>query len=195
MVREGHQPQGKKPRSKQSSPQGNAYRHARPSDTKKTRPTKNKLIPDEDTRWIIEKIFDLATHGNGAFSIAKRLKEEKRPHIRLAELSKKAARFANIYAKRTRRKALYVDARAGQENTDRRNVHRKQRPQQTVHRILQKQKEDTQPKGGMVSRRKTHTKQSSRKMFFCQVQKQIASRRRRQKTGDTQIFAGLIKMR
>ena len=32
---------------------------------------KNKLIIDEETRWIVEKIFDLAIHGRGAASITR----------------------------------------------------------------------------------------------------------------------------
>ena len=32
---------------------------------------KNKLIIDEETRWIVERIFDLAVHGRGAASITR----------------------------------------------------------------------------------------------------------------------------
>ena len=38
---------------------------------------KNKLIIDEETRWIVEKIFDLAIHGRGT-SITRILITEKR---------------------------------------------------------------------------------------------------------------------
>ena len=40
---------------------------------------KNKLIIDEETRWIVEKIFDLAIHGRGAASITRILIAEKVP--------------------------------------------------------------------------------------------------------------------
>src|SRR5699024_12051247 len=40
---------------------------------------KNKLIIDEETRWIVERIFDLAVHGIGAASITRILIEEKVP--------------------------------------------------------------------------------------------------------------------
>ncbi|WP_425516306.1 recombinase family protein [Caldifermentibacillus hisashii] len=40
---------------------------------------KGKLLIDEDTRWIIEKIFDLAYHGMGAAKITKTLIEEQVP--------------------------------------------------------------------------------------------------------------------
>ena len=68
-----------------------------PIGYKKDPTNKNRLIPDEDTRWIIEKIFDLATHGNGAFSIAKRLKEENVPTSGWLNYQKSGA-FANVYA-------------------------------------------------------------------------------------------------
>ncbi len=37
------------------------------------------LIPDEDTRWIVEKIFDLAAHGMGAAKIRNILDQERIP--------------------------------------------------------------------------------------------------------------------
>lgn len=40
---------------------------------------KGKIIPDEDTRWIVEKIFDLAAHGMGAAKIHLTLDEEHIP--------------------------------------------------------------------------------------------------------------------
>ena len=42
---------------------------------------RNKLIIDEETRWIIEKIFDLAVHGAGAAKIAKTLYEDVRGSV------------------------------------------------------------------------------------------------------------------
>ncbi len=50
----------------------------RPSGTGNTE-IKNKLIIDEETRWIVEKIFDLAIHGRGAASITRILIMEKVP--------------------------------------------------------------------------------------------------------------------
>ncbi len=37
-----------------------------PIGYKKHPEIKGKIIPDEDTKWIVEKIFDLAAHGVGA---------------------------------------------------------------------------------------------------------------------------------
>ena len=40
---------------------------------------KNRIVPDEETRWIPEKIFDLAYHGAGAAKITRTLIAEKVP--------------------------------------------------------------------------------------------------------------------
>ena len=40
---------------------------------------KGHLLIDPETRWIVEKIFDLAVHGRGAASITRILVEEKVP--------------------------------------------------------------------------------------------------------------------
>ena len=44
---------------------------------------KNKLMVDEETAWIVRKIFDLAFHGMGANRISKVLMDEKIPSSRL----------------------------------------------------------------------------------------------------------------
>jgi len=38
---------------------------------------KNKIIPNEDTKWIVEKIFELAAHGAGCAKILRVLRAEK----------------------------------------------------------------------------------------------------------------------
>ena len=40
---------------------------------------KGHLIPDTEYKWIVEKIFDLAAHGNGGAHIRKVLEQEKVP--------------------------------------------------------------------------------------------------------------------
>ena len=47
----------------------------------------NKLIIDEETRWIVEKNFDLAIHGRGAASITRILIAEKVPRRDLSTSS------------------------------------------------------------------------------------------------------------
>lgn len=50
-----------------------------PLGYKKHPEIKNAIVVDEETKWIVEKIFELAYHGSGAASIAHRLIEEKVP--------------------------------------------------------------------------------------------------------------------
>ena len=50
-----------------------------PLGYKKNPDVKNKLMIDEETRWIIEKIFAYALQGNGAGWITKTLIKEKVP--------------------------------------------------------------------------------------------------------------------
>ena len=60
--------------------QGGAHYAAyAPIGYKKHPEIKGKLIPDEDTQWIVEKIFDLAAHGVGAAKIRHTLDDEHIP--------------------------------------------------------------------------------------------------------------------
>ena len=52
-----------------------------PLGYKKHPEIKNAIVVDEETKWIVEKIFELAYHGSGAASIAHRLIEEKVPTL------------------------------------------------------------------------------------------------------------------
>lgn len=162
-----------------------------PIGYKKDPTNKNKLIPDEDTRWIIEKIFDLATHGNGAFSIAKRLKEENVPTSGWLNYQKSGA-FANIYANAPEEKRyMWTPGQVKKILTDEvyigNSIHNRQ---STVS--FKNKKRILNPKEEWYRVENTHETIIPKDVFY-QVQEQIASRRRRQKTGDTQIFAGLIK--
>ncbi len=47
---------------------------------------KNKLIIDEETRWIVEKIFDLAIHGRGAAQYHKNTDCGKGSHAGIYQL-------------------------------------------------------------------------------------------------------------
>ncbi len=40
---------------------------------------KNRIIPNEDTRWIVQKIFEMAAHGMGCAKIQQHLRSEKIP--------------------------------------------------------------------------------------------------------------------
>lgn len=65
---------------------------------------KNTLAIDEETRWIIEKIFDLVLHGAGAAKITKILIAEKVPTAGWLNYQRYGT-FANIYANTSEEKS------------------------------------------------------------------------------------------
>ena len=99
---------------------------------------KGHLLIDPETRWIVEKIFDLAVHGRGAASITRILVEEKVPTPGWLNYDRYGT-FANIYAGAPAEKA---------------NLHRSQRSQQAEQHFFQEQEESAEVAGRMVSCRK-----------------------------------------
>ena len=57
--------------------EGAHYGAYAPLGYKKHPDAKGKLLVDEETKWIVEKIFSLASQGNGAGRITKELIREK----------------------------------------------------------------------------------------------------------------------
>ena len=152
---------------------------------------KNKLIVDEDTRWIIERIFSLAAHGMGAAKVTKTLIAEKVPTPGWLNYTRSGA-FANIYAnapeekryawtiaqvKSILRNETYIGntVHYRETNISYKNKKRVRKAQEEWLRI-----ENTQE--AIIS-----------KEIFDRVQEQIASHRRQMKDATTQIFAGLVK--
>ena len=111
---------------------------------------KGHLLIDPETRWIVEKIFDLAVHGRGAASITRILVEEKVPTPGWLNYERYGT-FANIYAGAPRRKSLCVDDSTGQEHFERGNLHRSQRSQQAEQHFIQEQEKGAEAAGRMVS--------------------------------------------
>ncbi len=152
---------------------------------------RNKLIVDEETKWIIEKIFNLAFNGSGAAKITKTLVREKVPTASWI-IYQRDGRFAHIYANAPEDKAyawtivqvktilkdeIYIgnSVHNKQSNISYKNKKRVRKPQEEWFRV-----ENTHE--GIIS-----------KEVFYQVQEQIANRRRQMKDATTQIFAGLLK--
>ena len=146
---------------------------------------------DEDTRWIIERIFSLAAHGMGAAKVTKTLIAEKVPTPGWLNYTRSGA-FANIYAnapeekryawtiaqvKSILRNETYIGntVHYRETNISYKNKKRVRKAQEEWLRI-----ENTQE--AIIS-----------KEIFDRVQEQIASRRRQMKDATTQIFAGLVK--
>ena len=151
---------------------------------------RNKLIVDEETRWIIEKIFDLAVHGAGAAKIAKTLVCDKVPTAGWLNYQRYGT-FANIYAEAPADKAYawtisQVKSILRDETYIGNSVHNKQ-----TNISYKNKKKIRKPKEEWFRVENTHEGIISKEVFE-QVQGQIANRRRQRKDATTQIFAGLL---
>ena len=124
---------------------------------------KGHLLIDPETRWIVEKIFDLAVHGRGAASITRILGGEKNPPP-LAR-SKKIRDFRQYLRRCARRKSLCVDDSTGQEHFERGNLHRSQRSQQAEQHFIQEQKKVRKPQEEWYRVENTHEAIISEEVF------------------------------
>ncbi len=152
---------------------------------------KNKLIIDEETRWIVEKIFDLAIHGRGAASITRILIMEKVPTPGFINFQRDGT-FANIYAGAPEEKSYawtiaQVKSIMKDETYIGHTIHYRE-----TNISFKNKRRVRKPQSEWVRVENTQEPIISEQVFR-QVQEQIASRRRERKNGTTQIFAGLIK--
>ena len=152
---------------------------------------KGHLLIDPETRWIVEKIFDLAVHGRGAASITRILVEEKVPTPGWLNYERYGT-FANIYAGAPAEKAYawtiaQVKSILKEETYIGHSVHNKQ-----SNISFKNKKKVRKPQEEWYRVENTHEAIISEEAFQ-KVQELIASRRRRQKNGKTQIFSGLVK--
>ena len=152
---------------------------------------KGHLLIDPETKWIVEKIFGLAVHGRGAASITRILVEEKIPTPGWLNFQRYGT-FANIYAGASEEKAYawtiaQVKSILKEETYIGHSVHNKQ-----SNISFKNKKKVRKPQEEWYRVENTHEAIISEDVFR-QVQEQIANRRRRQKNGTTQIFAGLLK--
>lgn len=162
-----------------------------PIGYKKHSEVKNLLEIDEETRWIVEKIFDLACRGAGAAKITNILIDEQIPTAGWLNYTR-YGKFAHIYAEAPEEKRyawtisqvkcilkdeIYIgnSVHGKQTNISYKNKKKIRKPQEEWFRV-----------------ENTHAAIISKDVFD-QVQEQIASRRRKQQDGTTQIFAGLLK--
>ena len=152
---------------------------------------KNAIVIDVETRWIIEKIFDLAYHGAGAAKIARVLVEEHVPTAGWLNYQRYGT-FAHIYEGQPEEKSsawtlAQVKSILKDETYIGNSVHDKQ-----TNISYKNKKKIRKPEEEWFRVENTHEAIISRKVFE-QVQEQIASRRRQQKDATTQIFSGLVK--
>lgn len=152
---------------------------------------KGHLLVDPETKWIIEKIFDLAFHGAGAAKITRTLIEEKVPIPAWYNFTRYGT-FAHVFDGADESKTYawsigQVKCILKEETYIGHSVHNKQ-----SNISFKNKKKVRKPKEEWYRVKNTHEPIISEDVFH-QVQEQIASRRRKQKDGTTQIFAGLIK--
>lgn len=162
-----------------------------PLGYKKDPDKKGHLLIDEETRWIIEKIYALALQGMGAAKITRILTAEKIPTAGWLNYQRYGT-FANIYVDAPPEKAYtwtiaQVKSILKEETYIGNSIHNKQTNVSFKDkRKVRKEKEE------WWRVENTHEAIIS-KEDFQKVQDMIASRRRQRKDGTTQIFAGLIK--
>ncbi len=152
---------------------------------------KNRLIVDEESKWIIEKIFDLAVHGAGSAKITKTLIAERVPTAGWLNYTRYGT-FANIYANAPEEKSYawtiaQVKNILKDETYIGNSIHGKQ-----TNISYKNKKRVRKPEEEWFRVENTHDPLISREVFD-QVQEQIAHRRRQMKDATTQIFAGLVK--
>ena len=162
-----------------------------PIGYKKNPDIKNELIIDEETKWIVEKIFELALLGNGASKIMKLLIADKVPTPGYLNY-KRFGTFSNIYADAPEEKAWewnigQVKSILKDETYIGNSVHYRQTKAsfKSKRRVYRDRSEWLTVEG-------THEPIIS-KSDFDNVQGQLASRRREKKDFTTQVFAGLLK--
>ena len=165
------------------------FTHA-PLGYKRSPDTPNALVIDEETRWIVEKIFDLAVHGSGARHIASVLTEEGIPtpgwmnykrYGTFSHLYEGRDDYPGVWSIKEVKKILTSETYIG--NT----IHYKQT------KVSYKSKKHVRnPPEKWVRIENTHEAIVSKDVFD-RVQEQIDNRRRSQRNGTPQIFAGLLK--
>ena len=163
-----------------------------PIGYKKHPEIKNKLVIDEETRWIIEKIFDMAAHGAGGTKIMKKLIADKVPTPGWLAYERYGA-FSNIYSGNDdeSKKYLWRLAQVQKILTDETYIGNTVHYRQTGVSYKSKKKIRNSEEN-LLRIENTHEGIISKELFD-QVQNQIASRRRTTSDGTTQIFAGLLK--
>lgn len=161
-----------------------------PIGYRKSSETKNKLEIDPETRWIVEKIYDLALHGAGPFKITQTLTAEKVPTASWINFQRNGG-FAHIYANAPEEKRYaWTIAQVKGILTDElyigNSVHYRK-----VNNSYKEKSRRRKDRDEWTTIPDTHEAIIS-KDDFAKVQELIAQRRRSRKEGTPQIFAGLV---
>ncbi len=152
---------------------------------------RNHLLIDEETRWIVEKIFELASHGYGAQRIVMTLFHEKIPCPGWFHYIRGNA-FANIFDGAPESKAWeWTIAQVNNILRDEvyigNSIHGRQTSMSYKNKKRIRKSEEF-----WLRVENTHEPIISKEVFD-QVQEQIERRRRKTRSSETQIFAGLLR--
>ena len=162
-----------------------------PLGYKKDPEVKNHLIIDEETRWIVEKIFEYASHGWGAAKITRTLREEKVPTPGWLNYTRYGT-FANIYADASEEKSwAWTISQVKSIVHDEVYIGNSVHGQQTTISYKNK-KRIRKPEEFWFRVENTHEALVPTEVFE-RIQEQIERRRRKMKNAETQIFAGLVR--
>jgi DNA invertase Pin-like site-specific DNA recombinase len=152
---------------------------------------KGTIIPDEETRWVIGKIFNLAAHGLGYYRIANRLREEKIPTPSVWAYQKYghyAGRFENKPEEQRYNWTVTTVTQVLQNETYRGHlVHYKQGAVSFKNR-----KHQRKPQDEWLRVENTHLPIIPQELWDA-AHTHINSRKRTMKTGTVSIFGGLVK--
>ena len=152
---------------------------------------KNHIIVDEENRWIVEKMFDMAAHGAGTKRIAQALAKEKIPTPGYIAYERSGL-YANIYRDAPPEKAYawsisVVSGILKDETYIGNSIHNKQ-----GNVSYKNKKRVNRAESDWFRVEGTHEPIIDADVFW-QVQEQISNRRRAMKDAEPQIFAGLLK--
>lgn len=162
-----------------------------PIGYKKHPDVKNKLVIDEETSWIIRRIYTLAFYGAGAAKITRTLTQEKIPTPGWLNYQRDGT-FANIYRdapeeKRYAWTIAQVKSILKDETYIGNTIHYRE-----TNILYKNKKRIRKPQEQWLRVEGTHEALISRDVFD-RVQDLSAKRRRSQKNAVTQIFAGLVR--
>ena len=162
-----------------------------PIGYKKDPKTKNHLLIDEESRWIVERMFTMAANGDGASRICHVFYDEQIPTPAWLHFQRNG-RFSYIFdGKPEDKKYDWTLSQVKKILTDEVYLGHTVRGRQTKPSYKEKKRVE-QPKENWVIVRNTHEPLIPEDLFR-RAQEQIDKRHRVRQDGTNQIFGGLLK--
>ena len=158
---------------------------------KKDPDRKNRIIIDEETRWIVEMIFDMAVHGAGSRKIAKELTMQKVPTPGYLDYQRYGT-FANAYRDAPPEK-IYTWTSNTVSSILKDEIYIGNTIHYRITNVSYKSKKHHRASEDTWFRVEGTHEPIIDKDVFQQIQEQITNRRRPMKNQTIQIFAGLLK--